>query len=336
MTPQFPYVQLPGTFRGFFRKASLWEGIDHILSVSGTRFNDEYRRFYYRDIQAFIVEKRPRAGSWGWWCILLIALIVSGTVSTQTANALYFFAALLVVFLIRLEFTFRRSCRCSIQTAVSREFLPSLIRKKDADQAIQRLQMRVAAVQGDLPFEIPSATDEVSRFVIPPDPSQQSAQEMLQDAAVKESRQAAIRGVNWAVLTFFVLLFNSVYVFWVSSGNRLSFQISSAAVGYVLITLSLIPAFVGLQNLGGLKATKSLRAVLISVIALGVLRFVVSWSIVRISMLVVSTRGIGFIPVFNRYYTNINGGLQLALAAGGLILIFAKWEEYRRGEASSD
>ncbi len=89
MTPDFQYVQLPGAYRGFFRKASLWEGIDHVLSVSGTRFSDEYRRFYYRDIQALIVEKRPRAGSWGWWTVLSVALIISGVASTQATEALF-------------------------------------------------------------------------------------------------------------------------------------------------------------------------------------------------------------------------------------------------------
>src|SRR5437016_13358775 len=48
----FPYRRLPGKQRGWIRKSSLWEGEDHLLLVRGTRFAEDYRRFYYRDIQA--------------------------------------------------------------------------------------------------------------------------------------------------------------------------------------------------------------------------------------------------------------------------------------------
>ncbi len=196
--------------------------------------------------------------------------------------------------------------------------------------------MRIAAEQGELPLEIPSSTEDLSAFVLPPDPERRSSQAMLQDAAARASRQAAIRGVNFAVVTFFVLLLNSVFTFWVSSGNRLTFQISSAVVGYLFIALGLIPTFLALQSLPTLKTVRLLRGLLIGVVALGVLRFLVSQAIAPIYVMLASSKGGTFIPVFNRYYTNINGGLQLAVAAGGLILIFAKWEEYRRGEASSN
>lgn len=328
MTRDFPYVQLPGTFRGFFRKASLWEGVDHILSVSGTRFNDEYRRFYYRDIQAFIVEKRPQAGSWGWWILLLLALIFAGGAAFGNSSALNWsiFAALFIVLLVRLEFTFRRSCRCLVQTAVSREYLPSLMRRTDTDKVIQRLQTRIAALQGELPPEIPSSTNDAAGFVLPPDPGLKSPEEMLQETAIRASREAAVRGVNFAIVTLFVLLFNAVFTFYVSSGNRLSFQVSSTILGYLFVALSLIPALLSLQNLAGLKACKGVRLLMVGVIVFGVLRFAVS---------LVFSRSLNFFPIFNRYYANTNGGIQLAFAAGGLILIFAKWEQYRRGEESS-
>ena len=222
MTPDFAYVQLPGSYRGFFRKASLWEGADHILSVSGSRFNEEYRRFYYRDIQVIIVERRARAGSWGWWGVFLILLIIAGFSIPQN-DPRYSWAALgllsIIVF-IRLDLAFRRSCRCSIQTAVSREPLPSIIRRKDAEAVVNRLRTRIAAEQGELPYEIPSSEDDVAAAVVPPDPSNPSPSQVLAEAAARERRELATRGVNFAILALFILLLNAVFTLWFSPGGR--------------------------------------------------------------------------------------------------------------------
>ena len=172
MTPEFPYVQLPGSYRGFFRKASLWEGADHILCVKGTRFNEEYRRFYYRDIQAFIIEKRARAGSVGWWIVLLVLLFVSmiAAAKNDPPHSWVALVVLLPLLAVRLEITVRRSCRCSIQTAVSREPLPSLMRRTSAEAVITRLQSRISAEQGDLPDEIPPLEEDVVAALRPANP----------------------------------------------------------------------------------------------------------------------------------------------------------------------
>ena len=55
-----PYRKLPGTRRGFIQKSSVWAGPDHLLLVRGSRFRDEYKRFYYRDVQAIAVARAPR------------------------------------------------------------------------------------------------------------------------------------------------------------------------------------------------------------------------------------------------------------------------------------
>src|ERR1700723_3392091 len=77
MQLEFPYTRMPGGLRGFVRKSSLWEGSDHFLLLRGTRFSEEYRRFYYRDIEALLVQKCARAGSIGWWAVNLIVCAVA-------------------------------------------------------------------------------------------------------------------------------------------------------------------------------------------------------------------------------------------------------------------
>jgi hypothetical protein len=336
MTPEFPYVQLTGAYKGFFRKASLWEGIDHILSVSGSRFNEEYRRFYFRDIQAIIIEKRPRAGSLGWWTILFILLIVAALVTLGNTQPYSWVAVVLLSLLIviRLEISFRRSCRCSIQTAVSREPLPSLIRRKDAQRTVSRLHVLVASEQGELPADIPASEDEVEAVIIPPDSDAPPRSQVLQEAAIRFDRESATRGVNFAVVALFILLANSIFTFWVSSGLGGVFSTWTIRVGYWLIVLGAVPIFFALQNLERLPAVKSLRVFLISVLAVNSLRLAVGWTM-GVFWVALASRRSNFL-LFQRYYSNVNGGLQLLLAAGGLILIFVKWETYRRGNVSSN
>jgi len=53
-TPQV-YRKLPGARRTPLRKATLWIAGDHILSIDSHRFSEEYKRYYFKDIQAIIV-----------------------------------------------------------------------------------------------------------------------------------------------------------------------------------------------------------------------------------------------------------------------------------------
>ena len=55
------YRRLPGggfSFAGM--RYRLWLGGDHLLCVSGPGYTEEYRRFYYRDIQAIITRRTAR------------------------------------------------------------------------------------------------------------------------------------------------------------------------------------------------------------------------------------------------------------------------------------
>ena len=55
------YQRLPGTRRTPFRRATLWLGADHILSVNSARFSEEYKRYYFKDIQAIVVRQTSGA-----------------------------------------------------------------------------------------------------------------------------------------------------------------------------------------------------------------------------------------------------------------------------------
>src|ERR1017187_936684 len=78
MSPgKFPYRKLPGDFRGFFRRNTLWLGPDHLLLVDSTRFSETYKRFYLRDIQTVIIRKAPRFVLPYYWVVLAAAAFIT-------------------------------------------------------------------------------------------------------------------------------------------------------------------------------------------------------------------------------------------------------------------
>ncbi len=166
MAREKEYIRLPGRRRvtvGFTRN-SLWLGKDHVLHVINRGYTEDYRRFYYRDIQAVLVRQTPTgkivsiilgifAGTnlfflalgylvWGWEPFALIPLSI--------ATVLW---SLLFVFYV----TAGPTCVCHLRTAVQFEALPSLFRVRTARKAIAMLRDRVESHQGVFAMETPSS-----------------------------------------------------------------------------------------------------------------------------------------------------------------------------------
>ncbi len=66
------YRRLPGHRQGVLFGASLWLADDHILSVRSWRCREEYRHFYFRDIQTISLT-RGRDFSLPAWMVWLQA-----------------------------------------------------------------------------------------------------------------------------------------------------------------------------------------------------------------------------------------------------------------------
>jgi hypothetical protein len=144
------YRKLPGHRRGFISTASLWTATDHLLSVKSSRFREEYKRFYFRDIQAIVITEVPRfpvstrAAVLG--TVLAIAMVFARTRSPALIIALWLVAAGLAAAWIYISAA--RSCVCRLYTAVSREDLPSLYRIRTARKVLLDLESRIVQAQG--------------------------------------------------------------------------------------------------------------------------------------------------------------------------------------------
>jgi hypothetical protein len=143
------YRKLPGRRRGFVVSASLWAGADHLLSVRSARFQEQYKRFYFRDIQAIVITKVPRfvvpkralAAA-----LLVIAVWILSARAAPLGGWLWLLLAALTAAWIYISVA--QSCTCRLYTAVSREDLPSLYRMWTARKALAEMERRIAEVQG--------------------------------------------------------------------------------------------------------------------------------------------------------------------------------------------
>jgi energy-coupling factor transporter transmembrane protein EcfT len=158
VNPKKEYHRLPGRGRkrgGLLTiariRARLWAGNDHLLCVYNSGYTEDYKRFYYRDIQAILTRKTGRGVVWsivfGLFTILFAAL--SSTAGREGAVVLWSIAGLFFALLLT-NILRGPTCITHLQTAVSKEELPSLDRLRKAKRVIERLRPLIEAAQGSL------------------------------------------------------------------------------------------------------------------------------------------------------------------------------------------
>ncbi len=148
------YRRLPGSFRGFFRRNTLWLGEDHVLLVDSSRFSETYKRFYLPDIQAIIIRKTPRfVIPYYWYFIALGAMVFVATGMSQPHTRTFWPGIIMVsaVAVYGYVICIFQSCRCHLITRVSRVELKALYRLRSARKFVDMLGARIAGVQGNLP-----------------------------------------------------------------------------------------------------------------------------------------------------------------------------------------
>ena len=138
-------------------RCSLYMGDDHLLAVDNNGFSEDYKRFYFSDIQAIITRRTRRGATWSIVLALIIACSLIGALLLEKEPARIFFwffsGTLLVVLFINI--LRGPTCICHIMTAVQEEQLPSLNRLRVARKVIGKLRLAIERVQGTLrPEEI--------------------------------------------------------------------------------------------------------------------------------------------------------------------------------------
>ncbi len=140
---------------GVRKSCTLWLGGDHLLIVFSTHFNQEFKRFYLRDIQALTIRKTNSATIWTGGFLALAAtfgLISLGVSDTVGLWVLWSIAGVFAFFAI-LNALGGNSCIAEIKTAVQTEELSSLKRLRKAQKTFSILRPLIEEAQGKLTSE---------------------------------------------------------------------------------------------------------------------------------------------------------------------------------------
>ena len=176
-----------GFFTAVATRSSLWLGKDHLLGIDSNGYGEDYKRFYFRDIQAVTIRKTTRRRLWNWilaiplapcFIVLIVGLVDISRRQIQTDDywgLIGWGIPFGIVLGLMLTNTLRGpGCVCHLHTAVQTEELPSLNRVRRARMVLDRLRPLIAAAQGQLaPEEIPARMQELA--------SQQSAGYVVDD-----------------------------------------------------------------------------------------------------------------------------------------------------------
>ncbi len=151
------YHKLPGTKKGFLvGRYTLWQGVDHLLHVYSRVGVEDYKRFYFNDIQAIITRKTIAGKVQNTvigFLLLLFTLPAILNVGGWSAFWAVFAGVLLILLLINL---YRGpTCETKLLTAVQTEKLHSLHRLKTAFKVMDCLRSHIQSVQGTLSPSLP-------------------------------------------------------------------------------------------------------------------------------------------------------------------------------------
>jgi hypothetical protein len=192
------YRKLPGDFRGFVKRHTLWVGDDHLLLVDSSRMAETYKRFYLRDIQTIIIRKTPRFVLPYYWVLLAgfaLILLLIGLNPFRDRLFAPAVAILAVVAVYLYIVSMFHSCTCHLITRVNKVELSSLFRIWSARRFVEAITPLIGNAQGALPanwVERSTTLEELS-----------TAADRNPDAPVDLLPAA---GFSWLVVVVFVLV----------------------------------------------------------------------------------------------------------------------------------
>ncbi len=167
--PSSTYKKFPSKHKKFIGNDCLWFGDDHLLLVESTGISENYKRFYFKDIQAVNILKTRSNSIKTILLGILLGLSIFLTLLTFEAGNLsspmfIFWAASSLIFLFMFIWFFRKgtSCRCFMYSSVQKEKLTPVNTLKKATKFLDTIVPKIETRQGVL---APEALQNASQRV---------------------------------------------------------------------------------------------------------------------------------------------------------------------------
>ena len=145
------YRRFGGRVGGLVSHSSIWLADDHLLDCKDSFFTERYRRFYFKDIQALVVNKTIES----LMTTLLASIFAMGSLwflSHATKGWFIFWSIVTGFFFIILVVNILKgqSCRTFIQTAVQKEQLSGINRIKEIENLLVIIKPAIQSFQGEI------------------------------------------------------------------------------------------------------------------------------------------------------------------------------------------
>ena len=133
--------------------------------VKSLRFREEYKRYYFRDIQAIVVANGPRFHLSTRSAIIGYLWLIAFILSFRFPHGAFITGGLGIALVITWVYISAAcSCTCRIYTAVSRDTLPSIYRTWVAERFLRAVEPRITAAQGT----VERSAEDLARLSIGP------------------------------------------------------------------------------------------------------------------------------------------------------------------------
>jgi hypothetical protein len=159
------YKKLPGSKKGFFiGKYTLWQGADHLLHIFSRFGAEDYKRFYFSDIQSIITRKTivGKVQNIILGCLTLLFLLPAFIFDGGWSIFYIIFSTMMFILLL-INLSLGSTCETRVMTAVQTETLQSLHRLKTTFRVMDRLGPYIQQAQGTL------SREDMFKIAAPPD-----------------------------------------------------------------------------------------------------------------------------------------------------------------------
>ncbi len=146
------YNKLPGKRSSIVGTHTLWEGPDHLLSVTSTMASESYKRFYYQDIQAVVSRKtiKGKVTNVLFGLVCLVLFVLGRQIGMDDGGGVFIGFGVMGVCIFVIHLILGPTCEVYLRTAVQKEKLPALNRLGKARKCLNRLKPIIEAAQGSI------------------------------------------------------------------------------------------------------------------------------------------------------------------------------------------
>jgi hypothetical protein len=196
MAARRDYRRLKGAGWSLLGRSSLWLGPDHLLAAETYGFTENYRRFYFHDLQAIVIRESRARRDWNLITGLVAGLVAAlfgliALLSGMDATGWIILAILESPLLLGLLANNLRgpTCRVQLQTAVQTAELPSLRRLRNAERMLATVRPLIAQAQGVVTADMLRTLNPAAATNLPPSsPGASEASAPEKDNVTDENR----------------------------------------------------------------------------------------------------------------------------------------------------